>query len=182
MKNAFLKLPALLIFGMTTTGMLNADCLPTAPSGYTVPFSMATQRNFASGDPYASYTTGSMTISQSNSWFFSSTTYSSTNNPQLFSDRTAAIDCSGFACAQPFDINQADQLGVSITRSSSLFIEPGGNNTTITVTLTLQSWGNGTLSFPATCDATSGILYGTLGGNTHLAITLGTPVAPVVVN
>jgi hypothetical protein len=168
------------VFGMTTSGVLRAaECLPSAPNGWTAPFTMVTLKNYATNQ-YASYVGGSSTVSNTNNFFSYSETYSSSGNPQLFSDRTAKVNCGGLFCpSQPFDINQADQLGVSVTKSSSIIIVPGGSGSpSYSATVTLQSWGNGRITFPLTCDATTGILYGAIGSDTHVAITTGTPVSP----
>ncbi|MGI8992582.1 MAG: hypothetical protein ACR2I2_23745 [Bryobacteraceae bacterium] len=90
MKNTLVRITLSLftLFGLSGPGLLRADCVPTAPVGYTVPFSMVTLKNFSSGgSQYASYTTGSLTYT-SHSRFFVGTTLSSTGSQQLFSDRT----------------------------------------------------------------------------------------------
>jgi hypothetical protein len=180
MKSIFVKsLPFMTVFGMGALGLLRAaDCVPDAPNGFYASFSMVTQRNFNSGNPYASYTKGTLNVSNNNSLLFYSETYSGSNNTQLFSDRQAGEGCTGIICSwQPFDIHQADLLGVSITKSHSLIIG-GGSGPSYSATITLQSWGNGKITFPLTCDATTGILYGTLDSFSHVAITIGTPLSP----
>ncbi len=171
-----LTLSLLTIMGMTGPQVFAASCLPSAANGASVPFTMVTQQNYAGGSPYVSYVTGGLIASSSSSFFFHSTTFANSGIPQLFSNRYATPACGSQFCfaTQPFDINQADQLGVSIVESSSVFTNPP--STSITVTLTLQSWGNGKESFAATCDATTGMLYGDLAGNTHVSIALGTPI------
>lgn len=166
-------------FGIATSGLLSAaDCLPPSPSGWYAPFTMVTLKNYASNQ-YASYTTGIYWASNSSNFFSSSETFSATQLPQLFSDRTAQINCGQLFCSsQPFDINQADKLGVSVTKNNSYIILNGGSGVSYSATLTLESWGNGKMTFPLTCDATTGVLYGTIGSDTHVAITTGTPVSP----
>jgi hypothetical protein len=153
---------------------LHATCLPSAPTGYTVPFSLVTLKN----NQHASYASGLLTISDSNN-LSEEKTLSATHIPQLFSDRFVPVTCRpGALCGsgdQPFDIKQADQLGVTITESTRNFPPV----TTIKVTFTLESWGNGTQSFTGSCDASTGELYGTFDGNNFAVITFGTPEAPV---
>jgi hypothetical protein len=167
------------LFSVAVPGLFGAECIPTAPVGYTVPFSMVTLKNFSSGgSQYASYTTGHLTYT-SHSWLFLGTTLSSTGNQQLFSDRTFKIDCGPLFCSnQPFNINNADQLGVAISDGSFLTfpVKPAS----ISVTFTLESWGNTQSTSTATCDATSGELYITSPSNGYL-ITLGTPEPPVII-
>lgn len=164
----------LMLSTIAVPGLLQADCLPSAPTNYTVPFSLVTLKNFSSGgNQYASWVQSSLTITNTKTLFFSSITLASSGNQQLFSDRTT--NCGEFSC-QPFDINQPDQLGVSISRSYSL---NSSTNGVIYVTLTLQSWGNAKETFTGTCDATSGELYYT--SNTGMGvITFGTPQPPQV--
>jgi hypothetical protein len=167
---------------MTATGLLRAaDCIPSAPNGWMAPFSMVTLKNYATNQ-YASYAGGILYSSGSSTLLFHSETYSSDNNQQLFSDRGAEVDCPppgqlGFCSYQPFDINKADKLGVSLTKSWSLIVGPGGG-TSYSGTVTLESWGNGKINFPLTCDANTGILYGAIGSDTHVAVTIGTPFSP----
>ena len=177
MKRTLLSLFTL--FGVTVSTVFG-DCIPTAPVGYTVPFSMVSLKNFSSGgSQYASYTTGSLTYT-SHSLFFVGTTLSSTGNQQLFSDRTFPIDCGGLFCLnQPFNLNAADQLGVSISDGSLLVfpIRPAS----IEVTFTLESWGNAQSTVTGTCDATSGELSMTSSSNMYL-MTFGTPQPPVIIH
>jgi hypothetical protein len=173
----FLKSLSLLPVFAMSSGMLSADCLPSAPSGYTAPFTMVTLKNYATNQ-YASYAHGLFTTSDNTSLFVRSETYSSSGATQLFSDRGFDENCSGLICTyQPFDANKADSLGVSITKTSYA-ITGSGSGPTYSGTLTLESWGNTKINFTLTCDATTGILYGRLGGDSHVVITIGTPVAP----
>lgn len=154
---------------------LQADCIPSSPSGYTVPFKLVTLKQ----DHYASYATGTLTISESSGVLDWNTTLSATHVPQLFSERFIP-SCPGSSgiCLnqQPFDIYQADQLGVSIDKAT--VVGPKGETTSINVTFTLESWGNGKESFAASCNASTGELYGTFDSNTFAVISFGTPEAP----
>jgi hypothetical protein len=86
-------------------------------NGDSVPFTMVTLKN----NQVASYATGTLQLSNSLISFSldHSTTVSGTQIPQLFSNRTATNpDCTGLLCGlppQPFDVNQAENLGVLIT-------------------------------------------------------------------
>jgi hypothetical protein len=160
--------------------LLRADCIPTGATGDLVPFTLVTLKN----NRVASYATGSLTISNSDviSSIDQSRTLSGKQIPQLFSDRTAEYDpgCTGICLgqqAQPFNIFQADQLGVNVTESS-IFKLGTGTTTSIEVTLTLESWGNAKQTFAGTCTAT-GELYGTFDSNTFEVIAFGTPAPPV---
>jgi hypothetical protein len=169
-------LPAAVIMLLPT--FLKADCVPSAPTGYTVPFKLVTMKNFT-GTAYASYTAGSLEISDYSGILDFGTTLSATHLSQLFSGRTAPF-CPGNSgiCLneQPFDIYQADQLGVSVNDSN--VISSKGVTNSINVTLTLESWGNGTESFTGTCDAKTGELYGTFDDNTFAVMSFGTPEPP----
>jgi hypothetical protein len=160
---------------MLLPNFLNATCIPSAPAGYTVPFSMVTLKN----NQHAYYATGLLTISVSNDPYEQFTTLSATEIPELFSDRFVPVTCRpGALCGpgdQPFDINQADKLGVTITETALRLSSPA----TINVTFTLESWGNGTESFSGSCDATTGELYGTFDGVNFAVIAFGTPEAPI---
>jgi len=176
MKKTLISLVTL--FGMAAPTIWGATCIPAAPVNYTVPFSMVSLKTFSSGgSQYAGYTTGSLTYTTHSS-FFLGTTLSSTGNRQLFSDRTFDITCASLFCTiQPFNVNNADQLGVAISDGSALTfpIKPAS----ISVTFTLESWGNSQSTNTATCDATSGELYITTPSNMYL-ITFGTPQPPVI--
>jgi hypothetical protein len=167
------------LLGLVLPSFVHAACVPTAPVGYTVPFKMVTMKNFSSGgSTYASYTTGSLTYT-AHSFIFSGTTLSGTNAQQLFSDRTFNIDCGPLFCSQqPFNLNNADKLGVAISDGSLLTfpVKPA----TISITFTLESWGNGQSTASATCDATSGELYITTSTGMSV-LTLGTPVPPIII-
>jgi hypothetical protein len=140
---------------------------------------MVSLKTFSSGgSQYASYTTGTLAYT-AHSFFFTGTTLSSTGNQQLFSDRTFKIDCGPLFCSnQPFNLNAADKLGVAISDGSFLSfpIQPAS----ISVTFTLESWGNAQSTAVATCDATSGELHISTPTNAYL-ITFGTPQPPVII-
>lgn len=159
---------------------LRADCIPSGTAGDIVPFTLVALKD----NQVASYATGSLTISESNVPYSvdQSRTLSATHIPQLFSDRTAYYDpgCTGICLGgqyQPFNVFQADQLGVNVTESTTLKLGTG-LTTSINVTLTLESWGNGKQSFAGTCAAT-GELYGTFDSNTFEVIAFGTPAPPL---
>jgi len=159
---------------------LRADCVPSGATGDVVPFTLVTLKN----NQVASYATGSLVISNNDipASINQGRTLSATQIPQLFSDRTAyyAPGCTSDICLggsyQPFNIFQADQLGVNVTESTTLTLGTGFK-TSINVTLTLESWGNGKESFAGTCAAT-GDLYGTFDSNTFAVIAFGTPGPP----
>jgi len=152
--------------------LLRADCIPSAPTGDTVPFTMVTLKN----NRVASYSTGSLTISDSSSPYSvdRSRTLSATRIPQLFSDRTACVGGGLCLTKQPFDISQPDQLGVSVIEATTLTLS--GLTTSISVTLTLESWGNAKISFTGTCNA-AGELHGAFDSNTSAVFAFGTPVS-----
>ena len=158
--------------GLMTPNSLRADCVPSAPNGYTVPFTMTTLKNYAMGEASATYATGWLTANNS-SFIEVGIGWSGTNIPQLFSNRYVQAGCGLFSCSQPFDISQADKLGVSIFDGYSLFSPQHA----IKVTLTFESQGNAQ-TFPGACDATTGELYGAGGGNTFVTIAFGAPQPP----
>jgi hypothetical protein len=184
MKKTLVKaISSITFLAMMGPGLLSAaECVPGAPNGWMAPFSMVTLKNYATNQ-YASYATGVLYSSSTSALFSQSETYSGSGNQQLFSDRGAEVNCPpagqfGFCSYQPFDINKADKLGVSVTKSSSFLIVPGGSGTSYSGTVTLESWGNGKITFPLTCDANTGILYGAIGNDSHVAITIGLPFSP----
>jgi hypothetical protein len=179
MKSIFVKsLSLVTVLGMGAQGLLNAaDCLPSAPNGWLAFFTMTTLKNYASGNPYASYVAGIFYTSNSPGFLGGSETFASSGSTQLFSDRQANEGCVGLLCTlQPFDINQANSLGVSVTKSWTIVINGGGNGVSYSGTLTGSIYGKTT--FPLTCDATTGILHGNIDSQTHVAITTGPPQSP----
>ena len=174
MKSIFVKsLSLAIVLGMGAQGLLNAaDCLPSASSGEQAFFTMVTLKNYASGNPYASYVAGLFDISSSSSVFGGAETFSSSGSTELFSNRQANEGCHGLICAwQPFDINQANSVGVSVTKNWSIFINGGA----VSYSGTLTGSVYGSKTFPLTCDATTGILYGNIDSHTHVAVTTNAP-------
>lgn len=165
-----------IVFGMGGHALLKADCLTSISTGSLANFTMVTVKNYASGTPDATYTTGTFGISNGGSYIYgSSETAASSGNTQLFSDRTDPVGCPYLVCPyQPFDINQPSTLGVSVTKTlPGIF---GGQATTYSGRFTGSVYGNE--SFTLTCDATTGILSGNVDSHTHVAITIGTPYGP----
>src|SRR5215469_8696312 len=102
-----------LVSGPGAESLLNAaDCLPSASAGSSAPFTMITLNNYASGIPFATYTTGAFSISITHFLFGSAETFSSGGSTQLFSNRYS--NCGGL-CEQPFSVNQPNNVGVSVT-------------------------------------------------------------------
>jgi hypothetical protein len=146
-----------------------ATCVPN-PESYgtsSVPFTVTTVHQPGQSVRYTSWATGSLTnfvVPFGNAII--TTTWSGTAS-QLFSDRTYPCtpgpnQLCNTAALQPFDINSADSLGVSVDADDN-------------VVLTLYSWGNGRQPFTATCNTTTNILYA-FGHDELLAITFGSPV------
>ena len=169
---SYAKHLAVAVFLAQLPTLLRADCIPSAPTGDTVPFTMVTLKN----NLVASYATGSLKISDSSTPYSvdRSTTLSATQIPQMFSDRTACVGGGLCLTKQPFDISRPDQLGVSIVEATTLTLS--GLTTSISVTLTLESWGNAKISFTGTCNA-AGELYGHYDSNTSALFAFGTPVS-----
>jgi len=176
----FAKYLAVAVLMTQLPTFLRADCVPSGTTGDVVPFTLVTLKN----NQVASYATGALVISNNDipASINQSRTLSATEIPQLFSDRTAyyAPGCTSDICLdgsyQPFNVFQADHLGVNVTESTT-FTLGTGLKTSINVTLTLESWGNGKQSFTGTC-ASTGDLYGTFDSNTFAVITFGTPGPP----
>lgn len=82
---------------------------------------------------------------------------SGTNIAQTFSDRYA----TGY---QPFDKNQPDQLGISIYATGKIVI-------------TLQTWGNGTVTIDTT-SCTSDVIYGSSPDGTLWSFRLYKGIIP----
>ena|SRR2546426_8776190 len=146
---------------LTLTPMaLHADCLPSVPNGWSIPFTMSSHGIHH----VVSDTTGTFT----SSFFFGTAYFTATKNRQLFSDRLA--NCGQWCFPyQPFDYAKADSIGVQIAQN--FFMSPPSKS----VTLTLNSWGGGRLSFDARCDPDTNLLYGSLNRDTMLVISFGTP-------
>jgi hypothetical protein len=103
----------------------------------------------------------------------------SAGNSQLFDVRMAKLYDQCLA-TQPFDINQADKLGLTLTKTTytGILPPPGVPNPSYIATMILESWGGGRYTFQLTCDATTGILHGTVNGDTHVAIAVGQAFSP----
>ena len=176
MRNSFVRNPlsVFTLAALTLPVLGHADCVPTAPVGYSVPFHMVSLESFrgSSGAP-ASYSDGQLTY-MAPSEFFRGTIVASTNNQQLFSNRTYCrgkfLDCSLPEYIQPFDIDQPGKIGVSV--SDGAFIDvfpPRGDELVVSF--------NGKDSYSGTCDSTSGELY--VAESDHMyVITFGTPTPP----
>jgi hypothetical protein len=163
---------ATVILGTVVSGpaALHANCIPVAGAGDYVPFTMTTL--FTSG--VASYANGTLFNSYTTKYYI----ISGTQQPQLFSDRFVPCGTDCFS-TQPFDIGQADQLGVEIATTRSTLSGPNPN---VTLTFTLESWGNGQFSLKGHCDAVTGLLYGSGSwppntDNAMVTIRFGTPYA-----
>jgi hypothetical protein len=159
-----LTLASRILMSALLAAPIYADCLPSVPDGWHVPYYMSTHNVITNA---VGYSTGSLVNSSATVPFISGDDF-----PQLFSDRVTT--CSpepSFLCSQPFNAYAADHVGVTITRPAVR----GTLNTTISVTLTLDTWGNTKYTFPAVCDATTGLLYGSLNNNTMAVFSFGAP-------
>jgi len=146
-----------------TLAPIKADCLPSAPNGWMIPFTMSTHQT----NGVVSYTTGTLY----SNFYFGIYSLSGDNFAQLFSDRF--VPCGQYCFpTQPFNENAADRVGVQI--SENFFIQPVTPN----VTLTLDTWGHAKLSFQGHCDSSTNLLYGSVSNNTMVVISFGTPQAP----
>jgi hypothetical protein len=157
----------MLISALVLAPMTYADCLPPVPDGWTLPFSMSTHDVVTN---VVGYSKGTLVETSSTLPYLSSL---SSNFPQLFSDRLAA-PCSpdGPPCTpQPFAANQPDYIQVIIARTAARVGYPAGIN----VSLILNSWGNAKYTFPAVCDPTTNLLYGSFNNNTMAVFSFGQP-------
>jgi hypothetical protein len=168
-------LSAFILAALTSPAMVHADCIPTAPVGYTVPFRMVSLENFRAGsNPIATYADGGLKYTAHETILFRGTTLSGTDNQQLFNTRTYCrgtfLECSNVQFQQPFDIDQSGSLSLSISDGENLLeFPPSGAQ--ILVTFNNKQFYNGT------CDATSGNLYFS-GGDYTYVVTFGTPAPP----
>jgi hypothetical protein len=171
-------LSAIILSALGLPALVQADCVPSAPVGYTVPFKLVSLENYRStSDPDATYVDGGLTVT-AHSELFRGTTLSSADNQRLFSDRTYCRDSGSgkgiHLCGlyQPFDADQAGTLSVSITDGESLLpvFPPKGHELTVTL--------HDKDSYSATCDSASEALYFS-DGSTMYVMTFGTPVAPL---
>jgi len=141
-----------------------ATCVPN-PTSYglsQVPFTFTTIHQPGQTVRYTSYTTGYLNNHSPTNELETIPQWTGTN-AQLYSDRK--YPCTSKSCnaaaLQPFDMNSADSLGVSVKDDDN-------------VVLTLYSWGSGTQTFKGICDTTTNVLYG-FGDDLMFAITFGTP-------
>jgi len=151
---------------------MHADCLPTVPQGGSVPFYLSTH-NVASHA--VGYSAG--TLADSGTVF---SVLSGNQFSQSFSDRFAPLNCTecfgpSWPADQNFSVTSLDHVGVSITRTLAMF----GHPSSISVTLTFDTWGNTKTTFTGVCDATTNLLYGSYDGNTMAVISFGTPQGPL---
>jgi hypothetical protein len=176
MKKSFVRNPlsVMTLAALTLPLLAHADCVPTAPVGYSVPFRMVSLETFkGSTEAPASYSDGELTYAAP-SPLFRGTVLGSTKNQQLFSNRTYCrgkfLDCSLPEYIQPFDIDQAGQIGVSISDGGFIDVfPPRGDEIIVTLNKT---------TYTGTCDATAGELYVADSDHMYL-ITFGTPTPPV---
>jgi hypothetical protein len=177
-KNSFVRNPlsVITLAALTLPVLGHADCVPTAPVGYSVPFHMVSLESFSGGsNPPASYSDGVLTYTAHSDFLFHGTTLASTNNQRLFSNRTYCrgkfLECDIPQYIQPFDIDQAGNIGVSISDGAFIDVFPSrGDELVVTF--------NGKNSYTGTCDATSGELY--MADSDHMyVIAFGTPTPPV---
>jgi len=175
-RNSFVRNPlsVITLAALTLPVLGHADCVPTAPVGYSVPFHMVSLESFSgSSNPSASYSDGQLTY-MAHSELFRGTIVASTNSQQLFSNRTYCrgkfLDCSLPQYIQPFDIDQAGKISVSV--SDGAFIDvfpPRGDELVVSF--------DGKDSYSGTCNSTSGELY--VADSDHMyVITFGTPTPP----
>jgi hypothetical protein len=171
-------LTALALAALGLPALVQADCVPTAPVGYSVPFRLVSLENLRGNSTLpASYVDGVLGYTAHNE-FFRGTTLSSTDNQQLLSNRTYCRQSSGGSgihlCDdyQPFDVDQAGSENVSISDGENLLVPViSGGGDKITVTLNKGS-------YTATCDATSEELYFSTSDGMYV-IAFGTPQAPL---
>lgn len=167
-------LSLLTLISLAAPSLVRADCVPTAPVGYTVPFTMVAQRTYASSGERGNtgYGTGSMTYTE-HLWTFDGTTLASSGNELLFSqDKMPNNGC--FLCTlQPFYLYDSEALALSVSDGHSFLA------TTSAVNVALSSPTLGNLSGVATCDATSGELFFSTSVGVNV-ISFGAPVPPVV--
>jgi len=142
----------------------HADCLPSVPNGWQIPFYMSTHDVTTHAVEYA---TGTLIDST-----HLLPLLSGDNFPQLFSDRFVACGPDCLVPTQPFDVGQADHVGLAITRTLAFPPKPS----TISITLTLDTWGHTKYTFVGACDASTNLLYGSFTNNTMAVISFGTPV------
>jgi hypothetical protein len=168
-----LLIPGLVAVSMLTLipGAIKAQtpqsCLPQAPAGWQVPFTMTTHTSQGNNHDLVSYTRGILT--SYGNYYMSG--WKSDHNTQLFSNQFAGSAQDGFN-QQPFAIDKPNYIGLNI------FVNHTAWPATIGVTLTLDSWGYGTSSFEGHCDAGSNLLYGTVDNSAMVLISFDQPYGP----
>jgi hypothetical protein len=143
-----------------------AECFPSIPSGYHVPFKMSTHGK----NHVVSYAEGN---------FYPQSGYliASPYHPkQFFNDRAWAPGDPLYE--QPFAHDYADYLGVKIEKKLGFYSLNGVPQARYVpyVTLRLWSWGGGELTFPVDCTLSSNLLQGSINNDTLVFISLGSPV------
>jgi hypothetical protein len=157
-----------LVSALLAAPAIQADCLPPVPSGWQIPFYMSTHNVTTHAVSYATGNLGDF------SSLFVPSVLSGDNFVQVFSDRLASLPCGPEPCfggSQPFDVGNPDYIGVSITRTPLRL----GYGSTISVTLTLDTWGNTKYTFTGVCDAKTNLLYGSYDNNTMTVFSFGEP-------
>jgi hypothetical protein len=183
MKNTLVRisLSAMTLLGLAAPGLLAADCFPSASDGSWVQFSMVTLKNFSGGSQYASYVKGTMTASNTNTWYEKGITLDSGPQKHLFSDRTFPITpwYGTGTPNQPFSLYYPDTIAVTVSNVKNPYSQPmnPGPIDTSGGAVTLVSYGRTTI-FGVSCNAATGELYGAASSDTFVVITLGTPQAP----
>jgi len=136
-----------------------ADCVPATKTGAFVTVVVTTH----SVNNLVSYTPATLFAGSSST----ETEWSGNMNAQLFSDRLVP-GAPGTFSTQPFNASAADTLGVTISDISGK----------ITLTLTFVTWGNASVTAPASCDGpllrASGVQYPNQG-YTDVIVNFGTP-------
>jgi hypothetical protein len=179
MKSAFVRNPlsAITLAALTSPALVHADCIPTAPVGYSVPFKLTSLQNFrGTNSPTATYVDGALAFTSHND-LFRGTTLSGKDNQQLFSDRTYGRECGSgkirlCSLEQPFDIEQAGTLSVSISDGENLAV-PVFPSKGVEILVTF----NNKKFYAGTCDSASEALYFS-DDDTMYVMTFGTPAAP----
>jgi hypothetical protein len=91
---------------------------------------------------------------------------SSDSSAVLYSDRRYGTYPFG-----PFDLSQADGIGVGISVVATIYSVP-----TINITLTQNSWGGTKFTFVGRCDSSTNLLYGSFNSDTMAIISFGAPL------
>lgn len=147
---------------------------PNGPGTYDIAFNMVTNRSDGKYGSYSEGSTGTPGILQYYPAHFVNglwlPPYLQGDVVQYFSDRRYLPGGGiGFPWA-PFDPSATDKTRVTINLNP---LGPGFG----TVTLTLLSWGNAQVSFPASCQ--DGLVYG-FTGNTMVVMSLNEYYVPLI--